>query len=48
MHNKCYNYLYRLALVHFNHMKVETVDSFSWGQKYGFKGKVVSYIDQHL
>lgn len=41
-------YLYGLALVHFNDMEVKTVDSFSWGQKYWFKCEVVSYIHKNL
>lgn len=41
-------YLYGLALVHLNDVEVKTVDSFSRGQKHGFKCEVVSYIHKNL
>lgn len=42
------DYLYGLALVHFNDMEVKAVDSFSRGQKNWFKREVVSYIHENL
>lgn len=42
------DYLYGLALVHFNDMEVKAVDSFSRGQKNWFKREVVSYIHKNL